>query len=108
MKNKFRSYKFWISLLAGVIVLINTLGTVFGFIVNELAITSIATAVLGILVILGFVKNDEVPENKSEEDIKQDDVEEVKSNLEKQEETINKSVKEKEEEIAKKIDEPKE
>lgn len=64
MKNNFKSYKFWIALLAAIIVLINALGATFGFTVNEVAITSIATAVLGVFVTLGFVKKDTEEENK--------------------------------------------
>ena len=55
MKDNFKNYKFWLALIASVIVLINTLGAVFHFSVNEVAITSIATAVLGIFVALGVI-----------------------------------------------------
>lgn len=64
---KFNNYKFWISLLAGIIVLISTLGTVFNFSVNEVAITSIGTAVLGIFVTLGLVKKEEKNQEKQNE-----------------------------------------
>lgn len=56
--KKFNSYTFWISLLGAVIILINTLGSIFNFAVDEIAITSVVTAVLGILVTLGLVKKD--------------------------------------------------
>lgn len=67
MKDKFKSYKFWIGVIAAVIVLINTLGAVFKFSVNEVAITSIATAVLGVLVMLGFVKKDTTPKQTTDD-----------------------------------------
>lgn len=57
------------SLFAAVIVLINALGTTFGFAVNEIAITSIFTAVLGVFVTLGLIKkekeHDSADENNS-------------------------------------------
>lgn len=56
--KKFNSYTFWISLLGAVIILINTLGSIFNFAVDEIAITSVVTAVLGIFVTLGLVKKD--------------------------------------------------
>lgn len=65
MKNKFKSYTFWLALIGAVIILINTLGTTFGFGVNEVAITSIATAVLGIFVTLGVVKKDTKPNQEN-------------------------------------------
>lgn len=83
MKEKFKSYKFWISVLAGVIVLINTLGAVFKFSVNEVAITSIATAVLGLLVILGIVKKEE-KSTKDEQIEQQSPVDETSNEIEEQ------------------------
>ena len=68
-----KNYKFWLAVLASVIVLINTLGAVFGFSVDEVAITSIATAVLGIFVALGFVnKNEKQQTEKSIDESKID------------------------------------
>ena len=95
MKEKLKSYKFWISVLAGVIVLINTIGAVFKFSVNEVAITSIATAVLGLLVILGVVKK----EDKTDEDNKQ--VEDKTSKIEQSFEDTNNKIEEKTEQLTK-------
>ena len=69
MKNNLKNYKFWLAVLASVIVLINTLGAVFGFSVDEVAITSIATAVLGIFVAIGFVNKTE-EQNQTEQNVK--------------------------------------
>ena len=65
MKNNFKNYKFWLAVLAAVIVLINALGAVFNFSVNEVAITSIATAVLGVFVALGLVNKNSKEENEN-------------------------------------------
>lgn len=61
--KKFKTYTFWISLLGAVIVLINALGTTFGFGVDEVAITSIVTAILGVFVTLGLIKKDKTSES---------------------------------------------
>lgn len=53
------------SLFAAVIVLINALGSTFGFAVNEIAITSIFTAVLGVFVTLGLIKKENKENEKS-------------------------------------------
>ncbi len=63
--KKLNNYKFWMSLFAAVIVLINALGSTFGFAVNEIAITSIFTAVLGVFVTLGLIKKENKENEKS-------------------------------------------
>ncbi len=72
--KKFKSYTFWISLLGAVIILINTLGSVFGFAVDELTITSIVTAVLGIFVTLGLVKKDKSNEDEKSQESTEDNL----------------------------------
>lgn len=75
--KKFKTYTFWISLLGAVIVLINALGTTFGFGVDEVAITSIVTAILGVFVTLGLIKKDKNSEN--EQTNSQENSEEINS-----------------------------
>lgn len=77
--KKFNSYTFWISLLGAVIILINTLGSIFNFAVDEIAITSVVTAVLGIFVTLGLVKKDK---SKTEEQSQseQENIEQAEQN----------------------------
>ena len=58
MKNKFKSSAFWLSLTAGLIVLLNSLGSALNFSVNEVAITSVATSVIGILITIGVLSKD--------------------------------------------------
>lgn len=55
MKNKFKDYKFWVGLIASVVVLIATLGTIFNFSVDIVAISTISATVLGILIALGVI-----------------------------------------------------
>ena len=70
--KKLNNYKFWMSLFAAVIVLINALGSTFGFAVNEIAITSIFTAVLGVFVTLGLIKKETKENEKSTQNMTDD------------------------------------
>lgn len=70
MKNKFKSYSFWTALSAAIVVLIEALGRICGFIPDGKLVADIIMAVAGVLVVLGVVSapinNDE---NKKVEDI---------------------------------------
>ena len=65
MKQRLKSYKFWVSLSASVILFVNALGNLFGFRIDEVAMESVIMAFCGVLVVLGFV--DKSKENQSEE-----------------------------------------
>lgn len=67
MKQKIKSYAFWTSLSAAVVVFVNSLGKIFGFTVEESLITNLIMAVCGILIVLGVV-NMPFEENKESED----------------------------------------
>lgn len=58
MKKKWTSSAFWLSVTGALIVVINALANVFHFKVDEVAITSIATSVIGLLVVLGILTKD--------------------------------------------------
>lgn len=55
MKNKFKNYSFWISVAGAVVLLLNNLGKVFGFSVDNEAIFSIVDGVCGVLVVFGVL-----------------------------------------------------
>lgn len=57
MKNKFKSYTFWMSLASAFILIVQNLGLAFGFVVNEELIMNIINAVCGVLVVLGIITN---------------------------------------------------
>lgn len=88
MKNKFSNYKFWVGLIASIVVLITTLGTIFNFSVNVVAIVSICATVLGILIALGVISKenddssiqddilDEIEEKNIQQKSKQDETHE--------------------------------
>lgn len=55
MKNKFKSYSFWTALAAAVVVLVEAIGRIFGFIPDGKLISDIIMAIAGVLVVLGVV-----------------------------------------------------
>lgn len=65
MKTKIKSYAFWTALSAAAVILINSLGKVFGFSVEESIVTNLIMAVCGVLVVFGIVKS---PKEENDED----------------------------------------
>lgn len=55
MKNKIKSYGFWTALAGAVVVLVNALGQMFGFSVDNEIITNVIMAIAGVLIVLGVV-----------------------------------------------------
>ena len=55
--NKFRSYSFWVSLSAAVIILLNALGKLMGFTIENKIVEDVIMSVAGLLVVLGIVTN---------------------------------------------------
>ena len=55
MKNKFKSYSFWTALAAAIVILVQAIGKIAGFIPNTESITDIIMAIAGVLVVLGVV-----------------------------------------------------
>ena len=75
MKNKIKSYGFWTALAGAVVVLVNALGQMFGFSVDNEIITNVIMAIAGLLVVLGVVtmpKGDNQDEKESDEKPKQE------------------------------------
>jgi uncharacterized membrane protein len=67
MKQKIKSYGFWMSLTMAIIVVLQALGKAFSFTVNEEMIVSIVSSVVGVFVVLGFVNKKEAEtKNKPE------------------------------------------
>ena len=72
MKNKIKSYGFWTALAGAVVMLVNALGQMFGFSVDNEIITNVIMAIAGLLVVLGVVtmpkgEDGNQQEGKSEE-----------------------------------------
>lgn len=55
MKKNFKSYSFWTALAGAVVVLLNALGDLFGFSVDNDLVKGLIMAVAGLLVVLGIV-----------------------------------------------------
>lgn len=88
MKNKFKSYSFWMSVCAAVVLVINNLAKTFGFSFDNQNFTTIVDSVCGVLVVLGILtmpkeKNDNTQqddfENKIEESEKNENVDNLKN-----------------------------
>ena len=71
---KYKSYAFWTSLSAAVVVLIGILSSAFGFEADQKLVTDIIMAICGILVVLGVVK---MPAKEPEEKMEEDQAEEL-------------------------------
>jgi uncharacterized membrane protein len=69
MKEKFRSYSFWISVTGAVILVLNNLGKAFGFSVDNESILSIIESICGVLVVFGILT---MPKGDSSTDIAED------------------------------------
>lgn len=72
MMKKFRNYAFVMGVCAAIVAAIVAIGNAFGFVVNEIAITSVITALIGVLVAMGVIVKDpedetiEVPSNSED------------------------------------------
>ena len=55
LREKIKSYGFWVSLASAVILILKVLGSRFGFTVDETMISDLFTALCSILVILGII-----------------------------------------------------
>lgn len=59
MKNRFKTYAFWIALSSAVVVLVQSLGKLFGFEIESSVIENVIMSVCGVLIVLGIVSNNE-------------------------------------------------
>lgn len=55
LKDKIKSYSFWVSLASAVILILKVLGSRFGFTVDESMVSDIFTALCSILVLMGII-----------------------------------------------------
>lgn len=71
MKNKIKSYSFWVALSGSIVIFVNALGELFGFSVQDDLISGLIMAFAGILVVLGIVTMPK--DNTNQEGEKQDE-----------------------------------
>lgn len=57
IKNKIKSYSFWVSLASAILLLIQTIGRPLGLLIDESMYMSIVNSVLGVFVVLGIVSH---------------------------------------------------
>ena len=55
LKNRIKTYNFWVSLSSAIFLLLKVLGNQFGFKVDESLFSDLFTSLCGILVILGII-----------------------------------------------------
>lgn len=68
MKQRLKSYKFWVALSAALIIFVKALGQAFSFDIDEKIIDGIVMGFCGVLVVLGFVNKDVPDTNENEQD----------------------------------------
>lgn len=70
MKNKIKSYGFWVSLSGAVVVLVEAIGRAVGFIANADIINNIIMSIAGVLVVFGIVT---MPQDEAVDDLNLDE-----------------------------------
>lgn len=85
MKNKIKSYGFWTALAGAVVVLVNALGQMFGFSVDNEIITNVIMAIAGVLVVLGVVTMPKGDSNQQEGESEETDAESKETDAESKE-----------------------
>ena len=74
--KKIRNYGFWVALSGAVVMLVNSLGQMFGFAIADEVVSGVIMAVAGVLVVLGVVNMPPKEEQNEEETNKEDDKQE--------------------------------
>lgn len=88
MKNKIKSYGFWTALAGAVVVLVNALGQMFGFSVDNEIITNVIMAIAGVLVVLGVVTMPKGDSNQQEGKSEETDAESKETDAESESESL--------------------
>lgn len=55
MKNRFKTYAFWVALSSAVVILVQSFGKLFGFEIESSTIENVIMSICGVLVVLGIV-----------------------------------------------------
>lgn len=87
LKDKIKSYSFWVSIASAVILILKVLGNRFGFTVDESMISDIFTALCSVLVLLGIIV---IPQSPSQTNSnKQDKNQQLEETMNKNKDTTN-------------------
>lgn len=57
VKNRLKTYSFWVSLASAILLLIQSVGKPLGLVLNEELYMSIVNSVLGVFVVLGIISH---------------------------------------------------
>lgn len=55
MKQKLKSYSFWVGLVASIMLVVKFIAESFGFKINEEVINSVVNSILGVLTVFGVI-----------------------------------------------------
>ena len=91
MKDKLKSYSFWMSVAGGVVLVLNNLGVAFGFAIESETVIQIVDSVCGVLILFGIITmpKTEANENESNLSFEQNDNEIVDNQHEEQKDIKN-------------------
>lgn len=91
LKQKAKTYSFWISIISAVLIVVRILGEHFGWAINESLIMDIVTGVCGILVLLGILSSPAKKDESMEETIK--NLTEQSKQIQSQQQQLNQTIK---------------
>ncbi len=80
LKKNLKSYKFWVSISASIVILVEILSKIFGFLIDRVVMISLLSAICMILIMLGVISD---KDNTSSEEIA-DDIEDTLNKDDKQ------------------------
>jgi len=73
--KKFRNYSFWIALTGTIVILVQSIGNIFGFEIQNGVIENLIMSICGVLVVLGIViKPKDNPNTDEENSTKNKDI----------------------------------
>lgn len=67
LKEKVKSYGFWVSLSSAVVLLLTSLGNMFGFSVENQIVEDVIMSIAGVLVVLGIVSMNTKPKDSPDD-----------------------------------------
>lgn len=59
MNNRFKTYAFWVAFSSAVVVLVQSLGKLFGFEIESSVVENVIMSICGVLIVLGIVTNND-------------------------------------------------
>ena len=62
--NKFKTYAFWLALSSAVVILIQSVGKLFGFEIDSVLIENVVMSICGVLVVLGIITKTDTQEKE--------------------------------------------